>query len=161
MLLEKKSNMEKLDNLDKKLLNLLQDNSKLSIKELGAMIGLSVTPTFERIKRYEKAGIIEKYAVILNKEKVGKGLTVYCNITLKEQSKSALENFEREVTKLSEIIEIVCVSGVYDYQLKIVSDDMKSYNDFVVNKLCVIKNIGTVQSSFVMQEIKMETAIRL
>jgi Lrp/AsnC family transcriptional regulator, leucine-responsive regulatory protein len=153
--------MEKLDNLDRRLLNLLQDNSKLSMKELGSMVGLSVTPTFERIKRYEKSGIIEKYVVILNKDKIGKGLTVYCNITLKEQSKAVLENFEKEVSTLSEVIEIVCVSGVYDYQLKIVSNDMKSYNDFVINKLCVIKNIGTVQSSFVMQEIKTGTAIKL
>lgn len=153
--------MENLDAVDIRILNLLQHDASLSVKEIAAKVGLSSSPTYERINRLTKEGYIKKYVVLLDREKIGKHLVVYCNVTLKEQSKITLKNFEKAASQLPEIMEITCLSGNYDYLLKVVTTDMRSYHDFVINKLSAIDNIENVQSSFVMEEIKRETAYPL
>ena len=150
-----------LDKTDRKILNILQEDCTIAVKEVAARIGLSTTPTYERIKWMEQEGIIEKYVGLVNREKLGYNLMVYCNITLKEQSKDALLQFERAVSKMPEILEIISISGTYDYMLKIVAKDIQSYNDFVVNVIADIPNIGQYPSSIVLKEVKRETAILL
>jgi DNA-binding Lrp family transcriptional regulator len=150
-----------LDELDFKILNILQKDSTIPIKELAAQIKLSFTPTYERIKKMENEGIISKYVALVDREKVGLGLLVYCNITLQAQSKKALMDFEKNVAKFPQVLEILSTSGTYDYMLKIVAKDIKDYNDFVVNQIANIPNIGQYHSSFVLNEIKKETAYQL
>jgi DNA-binding Lrp family transcriptional regulator len=152
---------QNLDQTDKKILNLLQNNGQLSVKEVASQINLSVTPTYERIKRLEKNGIIDKYIAILSKEKIDKGLTVFCNVVLKENNEKLLKEFEESVKKIEEIMEVHCMSGVYDYLLKVVVSDMKDYHHFVITKLSDLKNIQNLQSSFVLSEIKYETCFQL
>lgn len=140
------------------ILNILQKDCTVSVKDIAKEVGLSYTPTYERIKNMEESGTIKQRVVILDPRKIGINLFSYCNIVLKEQSKEALKNFENSVSKLPEVLEVLSLSGVYDYMLKIASKDINSYNDFVTNKLADIPNIGQYHSHIVMSVIKDETA---
>tara|TARA_R110001583_G_scaffold46395_1_gene145501 strand:- start:5431 stop:5895 length:465 start_codon:yes stop_codon:yes gene_type:complete len=150
-----------LDLIDKKLVNLLQQNSKANIKELALKIGLTQTPTYERIKRLEKSGIIQKYIAVLNNEKVGFLVEVFCQVTLLVHSKELITKFENAVNKIDEVIECFHVAGNYDYLLKVIVKDMKSYQLFLKNKLSVLDSVGNVQSTFVMSSTKDTTIIKL
>ena len=147
-----------MDKIDVKILNILQHDSTVSVKEIAAKVGLSYTPTYERIRILEDTGIIKCRVTILDPNKIGVKLFAYCNITLKEQSEKNLQDFENWVTQIPEIMEVVSVSGIYDYMLKIATKDIQHYNDFVVFKLSNIPNIGQYHSNIVMNLIKNETA---
>lgn len=150
-----------MDKIDAKILNILQQDCTLSVKDVAAMVGLSYTPTYERIKHLQESGVIKKSAVILNPSKVGIKLFAYCNVTLKKQSRENLKNFEDQVMKMPEILEVTSLSGIYDYMLKIATTDIDAYNDFVVNKLANIPNIGQYHSNIVMSMVKNETSYYL
>jgi Lrp/AsnC family transcriptional regulator len=147
-----------MNTIDINILNILQKDCTVSVKDIAKEVGLSYTPTYERIKNMEESGTIKQRVVILDPGKIGINLFSYCNIVLKEQSKEALKNFENSVSKLPEVLEVLSLSGVYDYMLKIASKDINSYNDFVTNKLADIPNIGQYHSHIVMSVIKDETA---
>ncbi|TRX71978.1 Lrp/AsnC family transcriptional regulator [Carboxylicivirga sp. M1479] len=150
-----------LDETDKKLLMLLQQNAKMTTKQLAHHLNLSTTPVFERIKRLERNGVIEKYVAIINKEKVGKELVAFCNVSLKQHAHDVIREFESEIAKLPEVIECHHIAGMFDYTLKIITKNMDTYHHFVYNKLASVNNIGNVQSSFVMREIKSGTELHL
>ncbi len=150
-----------LDNTDKKLLSLLQKNAKMTTKQLAHHLNLSTTPVFERIKRLERTGVIERYVAIVNKDKVGKELIVFCNVSLKQHSHDVIREFESEIKNLPEVIECHHIAGMYDYSLKIITQNMDTYHDFIYNKLASINNVGNVQSLFVMREIKSGTELHL
>ncbi|MDD3723213.1 MAG: Lrp/AsnC family transcriptional regulator [Lutibacter sp.] len=143
-----------LDLTDKKILNLLQQNSKANIKEIALKIGLTQTPTYERIKRLEKVGIIKSYIAVLDKEKVGYNIEVFCQVTLLVHSKEMITRFENAINKIDEVMECFHVAGNYDYLLKIIVKDMNSYQAFLKNKLSVLDSVGNVQSTFVMSSTK-------
>ena len=123
--------MKSLDKLDYKILNILQEDNTIAIKDLAERIGLSFTPTYERVKSLKNNGIIKKYVAIVDREKVGYELVAYCNVTIKNKSVEILRDFEEKLNKCPEIVEVVSVSGVYDYMIKIVTKNIKEYNDFV------------------------------
>ena len=100
---------QNLDQKDLQILDLLQRNSNYSVKEIGEKIGLSFTPTYERIKHLEKNGTIEKYAAVLNRKKIGVDLVAYCNVTIRNQSKKSLDEFEQEIVKYEEVQEVLRV----------------------------------------------------
>ena len=147
-----------MNQIDINILTILQKDCTTSIKEIAKEVGLSYTPTYERIRNMEESGVIQGRVTILNPSKIGINLFAYCNVVLKEQSKQALLNFEESVSALPEVMEVLSLSGVYDYMLKIASKDIRSYNDFVVNKLANIPNIGQYHSHIVMSVVKDETA---
>lgn len=146
--------MVNLDLTDKKILNLLQQNSKANIKEIALKIGLTQTPTYERIKRLEKAGVIKNYIAVLDKEKVGYTIEVFCQVTLLVHSKEMITRFENAINKIDEVMECFHVAGNYDYLLKIIVKDMNSYQAFLKNKLSVLDSVANVQSTFVMSSTK-------
>lgn len=150
-----------MDKIDLKILDILQKNSMIAYKDIATKIGLSYNPTYERIKKLEEEGVITGRVTLLNPKKVGIKLFVYCNITLKEQSKKSLLNFENEVKKIPEIMEVISLSGVYDYMLKIVTSDIDSYNQFVMNKIANIPNIGQYHSNIVLSIVKDTTEFPL
>ena len=143
-----------LDNKDLSILRLLQDNARISVKEIAEKIHLSTTPVHERIKRMEESGVIKQYATLLDYTKVKKGLMVICYVSLKQHSKNAGDKFIKTINQLEEIIECYNISGEFDFMLKVVAEDMNAYYDFHVNKLSSIENMGNVQSVFVMGVIK-------
>ena len=148
-----------IDKIDRSLLNLLQNNTKLNTKELAQKIGLSVTPTYERIKRLEKQGYIKNYVAILDRKLIDKNLMVISFVSLILHSRDMQIEFEKSIIEYAEVIECFHVTGSYDYQLKVVVSDMEEYQSFIKNKLSSINNIANVQSSFVMSSLKDTTAI--
>jgi DNA-binding Lrp family transcriptional regulator len=142
------------DKKDLAILNLLQQNARITIKEISEKIHLSTTPVHERIKRMEESGVIKQYATLVNHSKVKKGLTVICYVSLKEHGKKAGVKFIKTIKDLNEVIECFSISGEFDFMLKVVCEDMNTYYDFHVNKLSEIENVGHVQSIFVMGIIK-------
>lgn len=150
-----------LDVIDKKLINLLQNNSKQTTKQLSIALNLSVTAVYERIKKLEKEGVIEKYVAIIDKNKIEKSFLVFCHVKLIQHTKENVSTFEREILKLEEVSECFHVSGEYDYILKVYVKDMEQYRTFMVTKLTAIKYIGSTHSTFAIEKVKNTTAISL
>lgn len=151
----------KLDAIDKKLLKLLQNDSKQTSKKLSLQLNLSVTAVYERIKKLEKERVITKYVALIDKEKINKSFLVFCHLKLLQHSKEFLSNFEKEILKLQEVSECFHVSGDYDYILKIHVSDMTEYREFMVTKLTTIKHIGSTHSTFAISEVKNSNEIVL
>lgn len=145
---------DKLDKIDFEILDLLKNNSKQGNKEIASKIGLTVTPTYERIKKMERVGVIEGYSVRINKKSIGKKLQVFCQVSLKEHNLDLLKVFEEEVVGLEEVESCYHIAGNHDYLLLIRTHDMEEYENFLKFKLAAIPYIGNVQSSFVMSAIK-------
>lgn len=143
-----------LDEIDIKLLKRLQNNSNITTKELASHVNLSATPVFERIKKLENEGYIKKYVAILDADKMNRSLTAFCNVTLKEHTKVIGNKFVEDIKSLKEVTECYNTSGDYDFLLKVMVKDMKHYQDFVLNSLGSIENIGSTHTAFVMGEIK-------
>ena len=143
-----------LDSTDLQILRALQENARLTTKELAARVNLSTTPVFERMKRLEKEGYIKKYVAVLDAEKLGRGFTVYCSVKLKQMNQGVARDFISVIRDIPQVAECYNISGEYDYLLKIQAPDMKYYNEFIINVLGNIDAIGSTLSSFVMNEIK-------
>jgi Lrp/AsnC family transcriptional regulator, leucine-responsive regulatory protein len=142
------------DEKDLAILKLLQQNARMTVKEIADQVHLSTTPVHERIKRMEAAGIIKQYATLLDHTKVNKPMMVICYVSIKEHSKTAGAKFIEMVNAFSEIVECYSISGEFDFLLKVMAASMDDYYHFHVNKLSQIDNIGHVQSVFVMGIVK-------
>ena len=153
------NNNENLDDTDRKILRILQRNSDLTVKELAAKLHLSTSPTFERQKRLERDGYIERYMAVVNPHKVGNGIMVLCNIRLKQHSQELIQEFMDVVQNLEEITECYNTSGDYDFLIKVYTHDMKSYQQFMLNTLGTINCIGSLHSIFVIDETKNTHAV--
>jgi len=149
------------DEIDKKLLHLLQEDSKQTNKALSLKLNLSVTAVYERIKKLENNGVINGYVALLDKEKVQRNFVTFCHIKLIQHSQDYVIKFEREVNQLEEVLECYHISGDYDYLLKILVKDMKAFRKFMVKKLTKIDHIGSTHSMFMINEVKHTTAITL
>ena len=147
-----------MDAIDKKLLKLLQEDTKKTTKELSLKLNLSVTAVYERIKKLERENIIDKYVALLNRNKINKGFVVFCHLKLLQHTKEFISQFEKEVVKLDEVLECFHVSGDYDYILKICVKDMEEYREFMVTKLTTLNHIGSTHSTFMIGEVKNTTA---
>lgn len=148
-----------IDYTDVRLLRELQKNAKLTTKELGDLINLSTSPTFERQRRLEREGYITHYVAKVDHRLLGNNLVVFCNIRLKQHSKKLGEEFVAEMMKIQEVTECYNTSGDYDYMIKIYLRDMDHYHDFVYNTLGVIDCIGSLHSVFVIAEEKTNSGI--
>ena len=143
-----------LDSIDLQILRTLQENARLTTKELAARVHLSTTPVFERMKRLEREGFIKQYVAVLDAEKLGRGFTVFCSVKLKQMNRAVARDFISVIKDIPQVAECYNISGEYDYLLKIQAPDMKYYNEFIINVLGTIDAIGSILSSFVMDEIK-------
>lgn len=150
-----------LDEKDKKLLVLLQNDSKQTTKALANELNLSVTAVFERIKKLEKQHYIEKYVALVDKKKVQKDFVVLCHIKLIQHKKEYITRFEKEIVQFLEITECFHVSGDYDYIVKICLKDIQDYREFMVTKLTNLQYIASTQSSFSIKEVKNTTTLNL
>lgn len=143
-----------LDKKDMAILALLQQNARVTVKEISDKIHLSTTPVHERIKRMEDNGVIKQYVTLVDQNKVDLNLMVICYVSLKEHSKNAGVKFIKTINEFNEVIECYSISGEFDFMLKVICKDMNAYYDFHVNKLSQQENMGNVQSVFVMGIIK-------
>ena len=150
----KTEEMPTLDKTDLAILRLLQQNARITIKEISEKVHLSSTPVHERIRRMEETGVIKQYVTLLNGAMLKKGLMVICYLTLQQHSKTAGDKFIKTIMQMDEVIECLTISGQFDFMLKVVAENMDAYYDFHVNRLGQIENVGNVQSVFVMGVIK-------
>lgn len=146
--------MKALDKIDIALLKHLEKDSKQTVKALALEVGLSVSPTFERIKRLEKRGLIKGYTVELEPKELGLDLLVFCQVSLASHSESSIKGFQDGIGKLDQVVACYHVTGDSDYLLKVYAKNMEDYQQFIVKKLSKIENVSKVQSSFVMAEVK-------
>lgn len=144
----------RLDSTDIQILRHMQENARLTTKELAAKVNLSTTPVFERLKRLERDGYIKKYIAILDAEKLNQGFVVFCSVKLRQMGRDIAHDFMSRIKDIPEVTECYNVSGEFDYLLKIHAPDMKYYNEFLINVLGTIDSLGSIQSAFVMDEIK-------
>jgi len=151
----------KLNNTDRSILKLLQENARMTLKEIAKKLHVSTTPIFDRIKKMEKAGVIKNYVTLIDHKKVGKSLIVFINISLKEHDKSCINRFVESITKFPEVIECHHITGNADFLLKLILVDIEAYNQFILDKLSIIPEIGKVESRFSLSVRKMATAIPL
>lgn len=143
-----------LDQKDLAILKLLQENARITIKEISDKMHLSTTPVHERIKRLEETGVIKQYATLVDHTKVKKGLMVICYVSLNLHNKNAGSKFIKAIQEMNDVIECYNISGEFDFMLKVVAENMDAYYDFHVNKLSQVENMGRLQSVFVMGIIK-------
>lgn len=153
--------METLDKTDLEILRTLQENARLTTKELASRVSLSPTPVFERLKRLESKGYIKKYIAILDAEKLHRGFIVFCNVKLRRINRDIAAEFMQMIQTIPEVTECYNVSGSYDYLLKIHAPDMKYYQEFILNVLGSIDCLGSIESTFVMDEVKHQFGIHL
>ena len=150
-----------LDETDLQILKTLQKNAKLTTKELADAVHLTPTPVFERQKRLERKGYIKKYVAVLDPEKLGQGLQVFCKVKLKQINHEIADAFTRRIQRIPEGTECYNTSGAYDYLLKVRARDMKQYQEFILNQLGNIEHVASIESTFVMSEIKQSYGINI
>lgn len=150
-----------LDKTDIQILRTLQQNARLTTKELASRVSLSSTPVFERLKRLEAGGYIKKYIAVLDADKLNRGFIVFCNVKMSRLNREIAQEFTRVIRDIPEVVECYNISGGFDYLLKIHAPDMKYYQEFVLNVLGTIQHLGSLESTFVMDEIKHEYGISL
>ncbi len=151
----------KLDNTDIRILEILQQDGRITTKALADQLNLSTTPVFERVKRLEREGIIKQYAALLDNRKLDLILTVFISISLTKHSRSYLEKFVKEINQYPEVMECYHIAGNFDFLLKVVAKNMEVYETFILTKLSTIANLGQVQSSFVLSKNIHRTAFSL
>ena len=150
----------KIDFLDKLILEKIQKDAKITHKELAAELNVSTKPIFDRIKRFEKNGIIKKYVGILDEKKLNKKITAFCSISLHSLFENDISIFIKEIKQIPDIVEIFQTAGNFDYLVKVIVKDMDEFQSFVSKKLFKVKNINSVKTSFVTKEEKRTTEIR-
>lgn len=144
----------KLDKFDISILEALQKDARLSLQDLGKIVGLTASPSWTRVKRLEDAGIIEGYTVRLSPEKLGLPETVILHVSLDSHSDEALFEFGRALESIPEVLEAFLVSGDYDYYIRVAVEDTRGYERFLREKLYKIPGIRNSKSSFVLRRLK-------
>lgn len=155
------SNIEKLDKVDLQILRALQENARLTTKELAAKVCLSSTPVFDRLKRLETNGYIRKYMAVLDAEKLNQGFMVFCKIKMERMSYDIASEFSEVISNIPEVTECYNISGSFDYLLKIYASDMKHYQSFILNVLGRIEHLAALESVFVMDIIKHDYGLHI
>ena len=148
-----------MDKVDRQILELLQQNAKLNYKEMAAKLNMSKTPIYERIKRLEREGVIDKYVAIVNRKKLPTSMIVFCNVQLSEQKLETIEQFEKDISELPEVIECYLMGGSSDFLMKVLVKDLEAYHHFSAGKLAALPNVSQIKSLFVLDEVKRSTVM--
>ena len=149
--------MLKLDATDMRLLELLQTDAKMNIKEIASELNMTKTPIYERIKRLEKSGVIEKYVAIINRQELPSSMIVFCSVMLDSQKLEEIEQFKKVVLEIPEVMQCYLMGGESDFLLKVVVKDLESYHQFSSGKLATLPNVSQIKSMFVLHEVKHST----
>lgn len=151
-----------MDRIDKKILELLQIDSRISNQELADKVALSPSPCSRRVKQLEEAGYITKHVALLNQEALGLQLTVLVLVGLDSHSSETMNRFKKAIEALPEVVQCYLITGqTADYLLKIIVPNMSYYQSFLLDKLTRIDGVTNIHSSFVLQSIVDKTALPL
>ena len=148
-----------LDQIDKQIIRLLQENGRMPNAQLAKVVGLSPPSMLERVRKLEKNGVIKKYVALVDPKIVGKGMTAFVSVSLKLHQKDALESFMDEIQQIPEVLECHHISGESDYLMKVVIKDIGEYEKFLLERLTNFKAISKVRTSFALKSMKQETKI--
>lgn len=143
-----------LDEIDRKILMVLQSDGRISLSDLSGKVNLSPSPCLRRIRRLERSGIISRYVAVLDQAKVGLPVSVFVSIKLESQRVEALERFKRAIAKWPEVLECYLMTGPRDYLLRIVAADLGAYEQFLKQKLTRIDGVASINSSFALEQTK-------
>lgn len=154
-----RSAMSKLDNIDRKILRMLQRDGRLQNVELAERVGLSPSPCLRRVKMLEEAGVIERYVAVLDASKIGVGLTLFARVWLRGQDSETVDQFVDEVKRLPQVVECHLMAGDCDFLLRIVAADVDAYRKFQVDHLTRIKAVQSVKTEIPMQKIKLTSEL--
>ncbi|MEQ9230834.1 MAG: Lrp/AsnC family transcriptional regulator [Cyclobacteriaceae bacterium] len=143
-----------MDKVDKEILTILQRNAKLNIKEIAAELSMTKTPIYERIKRLEREGVIENYVAVVNRKKLPSSMIVFCSVRLEEQKLEGIEQFEKAISEIPEVLECYLMGGASDFLLKVLVKDLEAYHRFSSGKLAALPNVSQIKSFFVLDEVK-------
>ena len=153
--------MIKLDELDLNILQILQKDGRITNAKLAAQIGISPPAMLERVKRLETTGVISRFVALLDRKKIGIGVLAIISVSLAVHQMASLDSFKRKIRDLEEVLECYQISGDSDFILKVAISSLDHYSDFVVNRLTGIEGIQKIQSSFILETIKHNTAFPL
>jgi len=145
---------EAFDEIDRKILAVLQADGRISLADLSAKVGLSPSPCLRRIRILERDGIIARYVAVLDQGKVGLPVSVFVSIKLESQREQALERFNKAIAKWPEVLECYLMTGPRDYLLRIVVADLSAYERFLKQKLTRVDGIASIESSFALEQVK-------
>ncbi len=148
------SNLLKLDKIDRKILEILQSNAKITNAQLSKDIGLSPAPTLERVKKLENMGIIKSYHAKLDTDKIGLGVSTFVQVSLIGHNKENIEEFVRQINQIEEIIECHHITGSGDFILKIITKDIATYQKLMLEKVSDIKVVDNMQSMVILSTFK-------
>jgi Lrp/AsnC family leucine-responsive transcriptional regulator len=151
----------KLDNIDKKILDILQDDARITNLELAKRIGISPPATLERVKRLEKNGVIKKYVALVDPAKVSKGTFALVSVALMIHQIPSIDSFTKQINKLDEVLECYHITGSDDFMLKIAVENIEQYERFILNKLTKIKGVSKVTTNIVLSTVKFNTKISI
>lgn len=149
----------KLDFIDRQIIELLQDNGRITNNELAKRVGLTTTPTLERVKRLEREGVIKGYTAWIDRESIDKGLTVFCSIKLSVHQLGEMTQFSEHIHNLPEILACYNTTGEYDYLLHVVVKDTREYEQFLRRKLTQVPGVERIYTSIVLSVIKEQSKI--
>lgn len=144
----------KLDNIDRQILEKLQMNAKITNSKLAEEIGLSPAPTLERVKKLENAGLIKSYHAELDKEQLGLGVGVFIQASLIGSRKTQFATFSKKINEIPEVVECYHITGTSDFLIKVLTKDIQTYNDFILEKLIDLDEIGGIQSMVILSTVK-------
>ena len=144
----------KFDEIDRHILEILQDNAKTTNAKLSQDVGLSPAPTLERVKKLEQAGVLKSYHAVLDKEKIGLGVTTFVQITLQAHRKQYIDDFVRDIMAIDEVIECHHVTGNGDFLLKITCTDIPAYQRFILEKISEIPSVADINTIMVLSTFK-------
>ena len=149
------------DPTDRRILEVIQEEARISNTELADRVGLSPSPCWRRVRTLEATGVIERYVTLVNAKAVGLPITVFATVTLEKQVESALGSFEKAVTERPEVMECNLMTGEFDYLLRVVVPDLAAYERFLMDHLTRIKGIASIKSSFSLKQVSYKTALPL
>lgn len=151
----------KIDHIDKQILNLLQQNARITNVDLASKIGISPPAMLERVKRLEKGNYIKKYSAVINPDKVGKNIIALISVWLSAHQLSSIDSFTKQINKFDEVLECYHIAGEEDFILKIISSSIKDVEEFLLKKLTKIPGVSKVNTKFVLSTVKYETIIKI
>ena len=144
----------KLDAIDRKILQCLQADGRMSLAELSAKVGLSASPCLRRVRLLEKAGVIKRYVAMVDQQSVGLPVSVFISLKLESQRQQMLANFGKLVARWPEVLECYLMTGPRDYLLRVVVEDLAAYERFLKQKLTRVEGIASIESSFALEQVK-------
>jgi Lrp/AsnC family transcriptional regulator, leucine-responsive regulatory protein len=151
----------KLDPTDRKIIEILQANSNITNAQLALEIGLSPAPTLERVKKLENSGVIKSYHALVDLTSVGLGVSTFVTVSLKGHNKENINKFIKEIKDIPEVVECHHVTGQYDFILKMVSSDIPSYQNLMLEKLSNIEVVDNLQSTIILSTFKDSKSVPL